>query len=98
MARWFRFYDEAVNDPKVQRLPGELFKSWVNLLCLASQNDGILPAIEDISFALRLSLPKVERLLEDLCQRELIDDGGGTGALRPHNWNGRQYQSDCSTD
>jgi len=31
--RWFRFYAESVNDPKVQRLPAHLFKTWVNILC-----------------------------------------------------------------
>lgn len=27
MSRWFRYYDEALDDPKVQRLPGEMFKA-----------------------------------------------------------------------
>ena len=43
MARWFRFYNEALDDPKVQKLPPALFKSWVNLLCLTARHDGTLP-------------------------------------------------------
>ena len=31
---WFRFYHGALHDPKVQSLRPELFKFWVNLLCL----------------------------------------------------------------
>jgi hypothetical protein len=27
MTRWFRFYDGALDDPKVQALPGDLFKA-----------------------------------------------------------------------
>jgi hypothetical protein len=39
--KWLRLYSDVVSDPKVQRLPGEKFKAWVNLLCVASQHDGI---------------------------------------------------------
>jgi hypothetical protein len=46
-ARWFRFYDDALNDPKVQKLSGDLFKAWVNILCLASKHGGELPAVND---------------------------------------------------
>ena len=51
MTKWFRFYGDALNDPKVQMLPPETFKSWVNVLCLASQNDGVLGTIDEIEGA-----------------------------------------------
>ena len=54
MADWFRAYNEALDDPKVQRLPGELFKTWFNLLCVASRCGGSLPALGDLAFMLRL--------------------------------------------
>lgn len=94
MSRWFRFYSDAVNDPKVQRLSGDTFKAWVNLLCLASRNNGVLPNEEDIAFALRLSGSKVTALLNDLQGRGLLDvtDEGTT----PHNWDARQYRSDVT--
>ena len=50
MSRWFRFYDEALDDPKVQRLAPHLFKTWINLLCLASKEDGTMPSNDDIAF------------------------------------------------
>lgn len=96
MSRWFRFYDEALNDPKVQRLPGDMFKAWVNILCLASKGDGYLPPIEDIAFALRITDEEVGEILESLEQRHLLDEFDGK--LRPHNWEARQHKSDHSTE
>jgi DNA-binding transcriptional ArsR family regulator len=92
MSRWFRVYDDLVDDPKVQRLPGETVKSLLNLWCLASQNDGMLPAADDIAFKLRMTPAKVAKLLSVLGECGLIDSD--EDGLRPHNWNGRQYKSD----
>jgi len=30
MSRWFRLYDDLVDDPKIQRLPGETVKALLN--------------------------------------------------------------------
>lgn len=92
--RWFRFYSEALDDPKVQRLPGDLFKAWVNLLCLANDGTprGTLPSIEDIGFRLRLTPAKTRAIVDDLVSRGLIDADGET--LQPHNWSDRQAKSD----
>lgn len=101
MSRWFRFYDEALNDPKVQRLDGETFKAWVNLLCLASQNKGKLPPLEDIAFALRVTVDGARTVVERLLNGGLIDkvSGGVDGyTYAPHGWSERQYKSDSSTD
>jgi len=92
MSRWFRLYDDLVDDPKIQRLPGETVKALINLWCLTSQNDGLLPAIDDIAFKLRMKQAKVEHLLSVLGECGLIDSD--EIGLRPHNWNERQYKSD----
>ena len=42
MQRWFRMYEEILDDPKVQKLPDDLFKAWVNVLALSSRNGGKL--------------------------------------------------------
>jgi hypothetical protein len=94
--RWFRFYDDTVNDPKVQRLSGEMFKAWVNLLCIASKHDGVLPSISDIAFTLRIPEDKAETRIKFFIENGLLDDGE-TG-MSPHNWNGRQYKSDDSSE
>lgn len=95
MSRWFRFYDEVVNDPKVQRLPADKFKTWVNLLCLASGNGGVLPALSDISFALRISEQRIDAILKEFYRMQLLDKVEPSG-FAPHNWNGRQFKSDVS--
>ena len=89
---WLRFYVRTLNNPKVQRLPGSIFKGWVNLLCLAKETDGVLPAVEDISFRLRLSKSKAESLLSTLETIGLIDGD------RMHDWDEMQYSSDSSTE
>lgn len=91
---WWRAYDEAVDDPKIQLMPGPLFKAWFNLLCIASGNDGRLPPVESIAFKLRTTEAKVGSMLEDLVERGLLDDHDGV--LRPHNWGERQFASDSN--
>lgn len=93
---WFRFYNSAVDDPKVQRLPLHLFKFWVNLLCIASQREGKLPDLIDLSFSLRINEKQAQYSLKELLSRGLIDQLDGY--LSPHNWNVRQYISDVSTE
>lgn len=93
---WWRAHDEAVDDPKLQRLPGELFKAWFNLVCLASRNGGKLPSFADIAFGLRKTKKEAKRVVDALIKANLFDVSE-TG-IEPHNWNGRQYKSDVSTD
>lgn len=93
---WWRAYNEALNDPKLQLLSGDLFKTWFNLICIASGNDGVLPCVADIAFALRLSEEETEKRLSALVDAGLFDRDK-TG-MKPHNWNARQFKSDVSTE
>lgn len=98
--KWFRFYSEAVNDPKVQRLPGDLFKFWVNLLCLANNADerGRLPkSADDIAWALRLDPDVCKSNLHTLQGQGLLDWCEDETHYCPHNWDERQKASDDST-
>ncbi len=96
MSQWFRMYAEVLNDPKAQRLRDADFRGWVNVLCLACQNDGAIPSDDDIAFALRIDANKAKKLMVTLADAGLIDVT--ETARSPHNWNGRQYKSDVSTD
>jgi hypothetical protein len=96
MGRWFRFYDDAVNDPKLIKLSDDIFRAWVNLLCIASKNDGMLPAIDDIAIILRVKDARAAAIITELVSFGLLDRTE-TG-YAPHNWNGRQYKSDVSTE
>lgn len=95
--QWFRFYSEALEDPKVQRLSPPLFKTWVNLLCLASKSDaaGVLPSPEDCAFALRMDFDTYVQHTTELLERGLVDAYDDHLAL--HNWEGRQKRSDNVT-
>lgn len=98
--KWFRFYSEAVNDPKVQRLQGDLFKFWVNLLCLANNADtrGTLPqSADDIAWALRLEPDICKTWLHTLQGQGLLDWQDEQKYYRPHNWDERQKASDDVT-
>jgi hypothetical protein len=96
MSRWWRAYDEAVNDPKLQLLSDHLFRAWFNLMCIASQHEGKLPAIDSIAFTLRVKPEKAAAIISQLHKAGLLDKTE-TG-FEPHNWNGRQYKSDVSTE
>jgi hypothetical protein len=97
MSRWFRFYDEALNDHKVQSLSPDLFKTWVNLLCVASRNEGVLPSADRLSFELRVSAHEMQTRLDDLVLLGLLDIRADK-RLEPHNWAKRQWKSDDSKE
>lgn len=94
--RWWRAYDGAVDDPKLGALTDKQHRAWFNLLCIASANDGTLPPIPAVAFKLRTTPDKAKRLIAELAAIGLFDVTE-TGA-RPHNWSGRQYKSDSSTE
>lgn len=90
MKHWWRAYDEALDDPKLQRLPGDLFKAWFNILCLASRNDGVIPSdAARLSFALRCNETQATKWVRELVEMGLLEQYGRN--FTPHNWNGRQY-------
>jgi len=93
--RWWRAYDGAVHDPKLQTLPPEVFKLWFNLLCIASKNDGVIPPENQLKSILSVRYDLLKRMLSTLLDRGLIDLV--EGRMEPHNWRKRQYKSDLST-
>lgn len=96
MNPWFRFYHEALDDPKVQRLPAELFRAWVNMLCVACRNDGELPGPDDLAFAMRIPEDEIDDTLDALVAFGLLDET--ENGFAPHGWAERQFKSDNSTD
>lgn len=94
MNHWWRAYDEAVNDSKLQLLSDPLFRAWFNVMCIASANDGRLPSLESVAFTLHMKNERAAQVLAQLHQHGLLDKTE-TGFV-PHNWNGRQYKSDVT--
>lgn len=98
--KWFRFYSDALNNPKVQRLPGDLYKTWVNLLCLANEQDerGTLPkTVEDIAWALRMDVDTLRNHIHTLQGQRLLDWDEAAQRYVPHDWHERQKPSDDVT-
>lgn len=85
MNYWLRLYTGILDDPKVQRLEAEHFKGWVNVLCIAKENDGLLPSIGDMAFLLRMTEAETNSLIAVLAKCGLIDRTD-FGPLTPHNW------------
>jgi hypothetical protein len=96
MSRWFRVYDELVDDPKVQCLAPELFRVLVNVWCIASKHKGRLPPMAQMAFALRMTLEQATAAIAALRAAGLIE--GDAEGSRPHNWDGRQFKSDGSNE
>lgn len=94
---WFRFYYKVVDDPKVQALSGDVFKTWANLLCIAGpRQGGALPGIADLAFRLRMSVKETEKHIDALIRARLIDETDGR--FVPHDWNEMQFAHNVSTD
>ncbi len=94
--RWFRFYDDAINDPKILKLSEASRWHWTALLCIASKHDGVLPSTEDVALMLRVKTAAAAAIIATMKAAGLLDLVDGRYA--PHNWNGRQYKSDVSTE
>jgi DNA-binding PucR family transcriptional regulator len=94
---WIRLYTEIPNDPKVQKLPGPLFKFWINCLCLAGTHNGFLPDAEELAWTLRMELKTVRDFLSELQSKPIGLLEVSEKRLTPHGWNERQYESDVST-
>lgn len=84
---WFRFWNGTLNSLKVQSLKPDVFKTWVNLLCLASQEDdgGLLPYRDEIAFSLRINDRLLTGHLSILCEAGLLEEEEGN-RLRIHDW------------
>jgi hypothetical protein len=94
---WLRFYTDVLDDRRLHTMPAELYRRWTMLLCLTRRNGGCLPVLEDTAFALRITDEEARDTLHTLTDMELLDcDQDGT--YTPHNWCGRQYDSDSSTE
>lgn len=94
-SRWFRVYDEAADDPKMQMLSDKLHRFLFNLWCISSKHGGYLPAVSEVAWRVRMTEARVTAMLAELYERGFLDQEGAT--FSPHNWFVRQYENDVST-
>lgn len=73
---WFRYHADALDNPRVQKLPGDLFKIWVNLQCILALEKaaahGKLPPLDECAYRLRLPLADTEKALDNLVDKGLL--------------------------
>lgn len=94
---WWRFYNTALEHPKVLLLNDTQFRAWVALNCLASKLGGTIPPdMALIAMTLRKTPGKAAEIVQVLLSAVLLDpvDEG----YRPHNWSEKQFKSDVSTE
>ena len=94
MGRWFRFYENTFDNPKVLLLSDREFRLWVRLLCLASENDGLIPPLAAVKARLNARLDHLKSGLNRLIEVGLIVPS--PHGFEPHNWRKFQYKSDTS--
>jgi hypothetical protein len=101
MKTWFKFHSSARESCKVQSLPPEIFKTWVNLLCLAAEigyggEPAVLPRrLDTLAYKLRLEESVLKKHLTRLVDDGLLQQTGD--GLTPHDWQEWQ-QPDTSAE
>jgi hypothetical protein len=95
MSRWWRAYDDAVDNAKLILLTDRQHRTWFNLCCVNSANGGTLPALAVIAVKLRMAPEKARRAVAELAALGLVDDIGG-GKMAMHNWDRRQFKTDVT--
>lgn len=95
MSRWWRSYADTHRNPKIAKLSDADFRLWHQLLCIAAENEGKIPAADDLKHVLNRRLDHLSSALKRLVDGLLIDPL--EVGYEPRNWTERQYKSDSST-
>lgn len=72
---WIKLYVESVEDPKLAKLPDNLWRRFVECLLMAGKLDeeGFLPALADMAFTLRKQETALQHELEQLAKVGLME-------------------------
>ena len=79
--KWFRFYNEFVDDPKISMMSDSDQLLWVKALCLASDSKSrgkILLTDEEICWKLRIAIEQWKHAIDKFRAKGMIEhcDGG----------------------
>jgi len=103
---WFRFYTEALTDPKLRRLSVEERWLWVAVLGAARQSpvpgwlmltEALPLSNDDLAELAGMTPAKVERGLAKMLDLQIVILDVDTGAYRVKAWADRQFESDDTT-
>ena len=71
---WFKFYGtDYINDIEIHKLSFEQKAVLVELWCLGSESDGILPQHYEIAFRLHYPIDFIEKIVEELFTRGCLE-------------------------
>ena len=71
---WFKFYGtDYINNIDIHKLSFEQKAVLVELWCLGSESDGMLPEIFEIAFRLHYSIDFIEKIVEELFTRGWLE-------------------------
>ena len=97
--KWFRLYDEIIDNPKILTLNEDLRWWYIAILCIINRlnrESGRLPDIRNVSLFLRQNREAVETIIDKLVEVKLLQkDKHGYFCQAFKN---RQYNSDNTTD
>lgn len=97
--KWFRFYHEFVDDPKIAMMSDSDQLLWVKALCLASDSavrGVIMLTDEEICWKLRITVESWKHAVDKFRAKGMVEhceDG-----YRISNWDKRQFASDSSAE
>lgn len=73
---WFRYHANALHNPRVRKLPDDLFRIWINSMCIVclegESHNGKLPPIEDCADMLRMDVDSVVQNFDKLHEYGLL--------------------------
>lgn len=95
--QWWRAYAEARRDPKLLSLSRSDRWYWFEVLCLACEQEACITSASLLQTVCKGRADHVARVLQMLCSAGLLDKTGDDN-YTPHNWKGRQFRSDSSTE
>lgn len=101
---WFRYYREAVYDPKIRMLEDKTHRFWIDCLCLVDEETGELPPLKEIAIVTKKHLKSCEKVAEKLTKIGIFSHK--FCSKNPEKvvgyfvtaWTKRQYKSDSSTE
>jgi len=93
---WLRLDEHVPENVKAQSLSLELFRFWINSLCISKEKDGRLPDLDRAAFRLRMTKPRVVEKLEQLRSVNMVDLVDGVYVM--HDWGQWQFKSDVSSN
>jgi hypothetical protein len=96
--KWFRFYHEFMDDPKVSMMSDTDQLLWVKSLCLASESavrGVIFLSDEQIAWRLRIAKETWQSAADKFRAKGMLDHI--ENGYQIANWDDRQFESDSST-